>query len=547
MSDTPIIPAGIPEAWIALVDAHCAGTLESDQRVELNDLLRREPAARMFYLAYLDLHAQMRWDARGANETLPPMTFTNEPKRRIAWPSRFAAAALILLSLILGVNFYFTQSPAAPAVLIAASNARFVGPAADLPVGAALAAGPLELSQGLAQIRFADGAEMLLEGPSRIELVRADRAALHFGRAVTRVPPAAVGFTVDTPRLTVVDLGTEFGLDVGANGASQVQVFEGQVIAHTRTAAAVEHRLSAGQALEADDTAPQALRPVAFDADRFVRRFPMPARSSPPSGPLYNRSRFDAVHVVPAVSPPAIDGDLSDWDASGLFRSACVEPYASDYFVEGMMMYDADHLYIAARVGDPAPMRNQRDPSADPGWLWAGGSVIVRLATDPALGYPLDAIASAARTRTTPPDAGHRPQDTTDRIASIVLWYHQPTHQPRLQVVFGIDHHQWAGDLTGWQGAFRRSPDGRSYTLEYAIPWSVLRAAEDHPRAGDAVACSWNVHWSDELGRISRGHLVEITSPSAQPYLFLNGSTWGRAIFHDAGHLPPGTVQPQLR
>ena len=52
------------------------------------------------------------------------------------------------------------------------------------------------------------------------------------------------------------------------------------------------------------------------------------------------------------------------------------------------MMYDATHLYVAAHVGDPEPMRN----ASREGFQFAGGSVIVRLSTDRQLGWPLKGI-----------------------------------------------------------------------------------------------------------------------------------------------------------
>ncbi len=51
------------------------------------------------------------------------------------------------------------------------------------------------------------------------------------------------------------------------------------------------------------------------------------------------------------------------------------------------------------------------------------------------------------------------------------------------------------------------------YTLEYTIPWTLLRASRRPPQPGDVLGAKWTVHWSDREGRISRGHLVEITYP----------------------------------
>jgi hypothetical protein len=60
------------------------------------------------------------------------------------------------------------------------------------------------------------------------------------------VPPAAKGFTVVTPDGDAVDLGTRFGVDVPAEGDSEIHVFEGEVIA---TGAGGDRSLRGGDAL----------------------------------------------------------------------------------------------------------------------------------------------------------------------------------------------------------------------------------------------------------------------------------------------------------
>lgn len=49
------------------------------------------------------------------------------------------------------------------------------------------------------------------------------------GSVKISVPPAAVGFTVETPVARIVDLGTEFDVDVGEEGATETRVRSGMV------------------------------------------------------------------------------------------------------------------------------------------------------------------------------------------------------------------------------------------------------------------------------------------------------------------------------
>ena len=120
-------------------------------------------------------------------------------------------------------------SPGPIATLIAASGCRWESSSLPTVTGARLTRGTLHLAEGLAELRFASGAVVVLEGPTIFELATADHTHLHRGRLTARVPPAAIGFRVDTPAASVVDLGTSFGLRIDESGATEVHVFTGLV------------------------------------------------------------------------------------------------------------------------------------------------------------------------------------------------------------------------------------------------------------------------------------------------------------------------------
>lgn len=95
--------------------------------------------------------------------------------------------------------------------------------------GDVVGSGPLRLASGVAQLTFASGARVALNGAVDVELVNAERMFLRSGRITPFVPPEAVGFTVVSPSGEVVDLGTEFSVGVDANGLTDVYVIDGKV------------------------------------------------------------------------------------------------------------------------------------------------------------------------------------------------------------------------------------------------------------------------------------------------------------------------------
>jgi len=71
-----------------------------------------------------------------------------------------------------------------------------------------------------------------------------------------------------------------------------------------------------------------------------------------------------------------------------------------------------------------------------------------------------------------------------------------------------MDLHGLKVNPPGYQGAYRKDADGRGYTLEYSIPWSLLNAADDPPRAGDELAAMWLVHSGDPAGLKWQGQMI---------------------------------------
>ena len=446
--------------------------------------------------------------------------------RPVRWLGMLAAAIAVAVAAGLWLYGHRGAGPSAAAIALVRANlhGQWAG-GREVTVGAPLPGGAWELQSGLVELEVASGSSLLIEAPARFELLDAQHARLLSGSLVVRMPKGKSGFVVEMPQMRVTDLGTEFGASVASDGESRVQVFEGKVRAESNGTAG-QRELMAGQALASTEAG--GLTSLAFRENRFIRCFP-PVKPGQWTFPLYNKSNLDTVCVASAPANVRIDGDLSEWNPAGAFRAACMPPYDGTYFLEAMMMYDAEKLYLGAHVADPEPMRNSApDEKAD----YAGGGVIVRLSTDRTMGWPLKGTRFDSRGR--PNRKALTPESTNNRVVHMTMWYDAAAARPRLQLFYGFDFHGTITDPPGWEGAFRKDADGRGYTLEYAIPWRLLNCADDPPRPGDALAATWTVHWSDADGRVCRGYLVEVTNhaPMGLPrYSYEHGPSWGRALY----------------
>ncbi len=184
--------------------------------------------------AYVDqqwLHASLRAQRETLIELLhEPAPAESKIIRRwpvAAWAA--AAAAVVTLLATFGFSAKGTLFHRPVATLVQAENCKWA--ASDLPtaVNAKLGVGKLALVEGIATLKFQSGATVTMEAPTTLEILTAMHCRLIEGTLTAEVPEPAHGFTVDTPDIKVVDLGTKFGVTAAATGSSQVRVFQGEV------------------------------------------------------------------------------------------------------------------------------------------------------------------------------------------------------------------------------------------------------------------------------------------------------------------------------
>jgi hypothetical protein len=229
----------IPEDLKDLIDDYLADLLDEAGMRRLEARLLADEAARHYFTRYCWLHTDLHLEARArqvgerALQALPSAAAPQPQVSRLrpVLPlKRLAAAAVVLLCL--GVGWWLANRPGPPDVsevawLVNAQNCEW---AEDTePSGPMRAGRVLRVERGLAEIQFGSGARVVLEGPASLELLSANGARLLRGKLSAKVPEPAVGFQVLSPQGKVVDLGTEFGVSVGENGATDVRVFAGQV------------------------------------------------------------------------------------------------------------------------------------------------------------------------------------------------------------------------------------------------------------------------------------------------------------------------------
>lgn len=230
---------------IDLLALHREAGLSEEQQVRLQALLQNHPEVRRAFVQDQLMEAAFQLETPGNLDAVPmsprkiaPHPSTSRGGFARVW--RWAIAASLVFGIGLGLGGIFKRPDVRPlsieeealddgiALLTQSVDAVWTGDRQPQS-GAILSAGRLQLKSGLAQIEFYSGARLILEGPVDLELVSANQAICRSGRLRALVPPQARGFSVTSPQFELVDLGTEFGMEVGVKGGSRVQVFDGEV------------------------------------------------------------------------------------------------------------------------------------------------------------------------------------------------------------------------------------------------------------------------------------------------------------------------------
>jgi hypothetical protein len=278
-----------------LLDIFTEGELSAAEAVRFNELLSSNADAQQMYLSYFGLHSALEWDLADrpafspatvqlsastayvptSDSLVERVTTSPDPAssfvRRLRLTPRLiglAASAVLAGYFIALVGLVmWDQSQRVErnevgkdvlsesfATLTRADDSRWEQ-TPDLAADSRLVDRTLQVRTGFAELEFAQGAKVVVQGPAEFEVRSANRGFLRRGKLVAVVPPQAIGFTIATPKAEIVDLGTEFGVEVDDHQNAEVHVFTGVVVARPTELALAQGpgvRITAGKALRID-------------------------------------------------------------------------------------------------------------------------------------------------------------------------------------------------------------------------------------------------------------------------------------------------------
>ncbi len=213
-----------------LVDDLLDGTISKDDFGRLEALLESDAGARATYYDRLHLHSALEISA----EESPIIAFPSQKRSRWLWVARMAAAIAVLGS-VAWIGWFSGRSnevvlaePAASGFAVIADQANATW---NLSRGDLIPDGPVTLEEGTVQLELFSGVTVMIEGEATFEVLSAMEMRVDHGQIRALVPPLAEGFRISTATGRVVDLGTEFAINV-QNTYADLHIIDGEIEWH---------------------------------------------------------------------------------------------------------------------------------------------------------------------------------------------------------------------------------------------------------------------------------------------------------------------------
>lgn len=223
---------------------------------EFQSFLFTNPQAMQNYFDYIDIdsgiHTELSVHLEALEETVigeaapqPDTRREMAPERRTPFLNYFLVAAASLICFLAiewmaSGNFLWLPAPDSItrksltdlpyiATLTRSTDCVWGGELPPEFSGQRLLTEDLILEQGVAEFRFDSGVRLIIEGPTKINMVSACCAKLDYGKMVLHGYEAAPEFSLITPLLTFHDIGTEYGAKIDKDGEVDLHVFAGAV------------------------------------------------------------------------------------------------------------------------------------------------------------------------------------------------------------------------------------------------------------------------------------------------------------------------------
>lgn len=232
-----------------LVALYFDGALNELELQQLQTRLKSDPEARVFFAQFSALQTQLEWiytDSSSPQEMTHLPASLNSKKQN--WNLILYVSCCVCLALG-GLFFMHLTTPVAHVFPEPGSHWSY---GSITPEETLLSGSQRHLLRGAVEIRFTSGSIINLKAPAQFTIDGSNEVFLHEGKLVADVPESGHGFTVETQTGRIVDLGTSFSVNVGAELNTEIKVYRGKVQVAGSNKIEAPREILANQAVQID-------------------------------------------------------------------------------------------------------------------------------------------------------------------------------------------------------------------------------------------------------------------------------------------------------
>jgi hypothetical protein len=236
-------------------------------------------------------------------------------------------------------------------------------------------------------------------------------------------------------------------------------------------------------------------------------------------GVLATETENLGISILPTPGAVTIDGKVNDWDLSGgEFICSDAENQRDKMAVWMHGMYDADNLYLLARWKDDAPMNNPGSTKGDYGF--AGDCLQFRVVTNP--------------------------KQKNQRASHWTCWFDREKIDV-MDVAYGFQFNEGSlrdAKTKGAKQAFLKDADGKGYSQELSIPWSLIAKEGATFNAGDEIVITFEPNVTIGLsGRWTMKDNFKVGLTPDRVFTFMANNCWGTGTLEAKGKITPRPVR----
>ena len=254
-------------------------------------------------------------------------------------------------------------------------------------------------------------------------------------------------------------------------------------------------------------------------------------------GNMYgNQTQNEGFSVLPRRQSVVIDGDFADWDLSGQIWSFADWDSRDTFSVKSAAMWDRDALYLAFDWRDPLPLNSKVNPLENRDKGWQTDAIQLRSLTPEGLGVWITMWGYE----------GDKP------AFDVEYWDFAEKRDTK-----SLRRLHYTGKPGEWELgggvaiAYKPAADGRGFTQECRIPWSVFQPETARPAvtAGDVMKLGLEFYWAAPAGG---GWPLHSYKDNLQPgvltreFFWTAKNAWGNATLLDKGSVEKRTYQRKV-